>query len=720
MAEATPRKPMRARTPTVLQMEATECGAASLAMVLAHHGRWVPLDELRQACGVSRDGSNASNILKAARGFGMIAKGFKKEPGKLLDVPVPSIIHWNFSHYMVFEGIVGNRAYLNDPSHGPRVVGLDELDECFTGVVLGFTPTEAFTKGGSPPDAWSQLKTVLGHSRDGLILAAGFSMLLILPGLIVPGLARQFVDQVLVRRLDDWVIPLCVGMALAALFSTLVTALQQSVLLRLETKLGVVLSTRFLGRLLALPMGFFTQRSTGDLAGRFAATDRVAQLLSGELATNAFNMLAVLFYVAAMAVYDWVLAVVGLAMIAANLAAVHLVKERRRELNRKLVNDQGKLLGATTSAIVSIESLKVSGTEDAAFAVWSGHQAQALSSEQALVGWNTTLTVAPTLLSALTVVAIVGVGGMRVMDGILSVGGLVAVQSLMTSLTTPVAQLVALAGRMQTVIGDLERLADVLDRPRPASPPEDSEGGGERLEGAIELRNVTFGYNPCAAPLIEGFDLTLKPGMRVALVGGSGSGKSTLGRLICGLYKPWSGEILIDGRRVEDIPPDVFARSVAYVDQDIFLFEGSVRDNLTLWDPTIPDSAITDALRDAEILADVAMRAGHVDSHVIEGGGNFSGGQRQRLEIARALVGSPSILVLDEATAALDPVTEKRIDEHVRRRGQTCIVIAHRLSTIRDCDEIIVLKHGRVVERGSHDALMAQGGAYAYLIGAEA
>ena len=521
MAEAAPPTPKprrkRARTPTVLQMEATECGAASLAMVLAHHGRWVPLDELRQICGVSRDGSNAS------------------------------IIHWNFNHYMVFEGIVGDRVYLNDPSHGPRVVSLDELDECFTGVVLGFTPTESFAKGGKPPDAWRQLMTVLGHSRDGLILAAGFSMLLILPGLIVPGLAKQFVDQVLVRQLEDWVMPLCIGLVLAGLFSTLVTWLQQAVLLRLETKLGVVLSIRFLSRLLSLPIGFFTQRSTGELAGRFTAADRVAQLLSGELATNAFNLLAVVFFVLAMAVYDWVLAAVGLIMIAANLTAVHLVKGRRHEVNRKLLNDQGKLLGATTNAIISIESLKVSGNEDAAFSAWSGHQAQALSSEQSLVGWNSALNVGPALLASLTTVAIIGVGGMRVMDGMLSVGGLVAVQSLMASLTNPVAQLVALAGRMQTVIGDLERLADVLDRPHAGPAAADAAGIGDcigdRLEGMIELRNVTFGYNPCGAPLIEGFDLRLKPGMRVALVGGSGSGKSTLGRLICGLYQPWSGEI---------------------------------------------------------------------------------------------------------------------------------------------------------------------------------
>lgn len=712
-------KAARVKTPTVLQMDALECGAACLAMILGHYGRWVPLEDLRIACGVTRDGSKASNVLKVARTFAMAAKGFKKEPETLMDLPVPSIIHWNFNHYVVFEGIAKGRAHINDPAHGPVSVSLEELSQCFTGVVLALTPTEAFEKGGEPPSGLRQLWTYLAHSHRALAQIAGFSLLLVIPGIVIPGLQKLFVDQVLVQRFETWLAPLCLGLAISATVQALLTAFQQRQLTRLEAKLSVSLSARYLSRLLAMPQNFFNQRQKGELANRAAAADRIADLLSGALATNMFNLAAVVLYALAMMAYDPILAAIAVVLSGGNVAALRLAQRRRTDLQRSLTGDMGRLAGATVSTITTIETLKVSGGEDQAFGVWSGHQAQALATQQRLGLIEGLLSGAPALLSALSAAAILGVGGWRVIDGYLTVGALVALQALMGSLTAPVAGLVALAGRLQTARGDLERLADVLGNTDQAQPSATTAGSDQiptRLQGQVDLVDISFGYNPCDPPLIEGFSLSLPPGARVALVGASGSGKSTIGRMVCGLQLPRSGQVLLDGLPIAHIPPHLFAGSVAYVDQEVFLFEGSARDNLTLWDPSIAETALTQALKDAEIHAELAQRPGQYDTKVAEGGANFSGGQRQRLEIARALVAEPSVLVLDEATAALDPVTEKRIDDNIRRRGCTCLIIAHRLSTIRDCDEIIVLERGRVVERGSHDHLLAADGAYAELI----
>lgn len=706
----------RVRTPTVLQMDALECGAACLGMVLGYYGLWVPLEELRLACGVSRDGSKASNVLKVARSHGLAAKGFKKEPEALMGLPVPSIIHWNFNHYVVFEGISQGRAYINDPAHGPLSVPVEELSQSFTGVVLAFTPTDGFRPAGSPPSGLRQLGEYLRHSRHALALIGGFSLLLVVPGVVIPGLEKLFVDQVLVQQFETWLTPLCLGLVICAVVQAGLTAFQQRQLARLEAKLSVSLSARYLSRLLSRSQNYFNQRHKGELANRAAAADRIAELLSGHLATNIFNAAAVVFYALAMLSYDPVLAAIALLLASGNVVVLRLVTRRRTDLHRSLAGDMGRLAGATVSTIATIETLKVSGGEDQAFGVWSGHQAQALTTQRKLGLIDGLLTGAPALLSALSAAAILGVGGWRVIDGYLTVGSLVALQALMTSITAPVAGLVGLGSRLQTAKGDLERLADVLNQSIEETNTPLTAGLSAKLEGYVDLVDVSFGYNPCDTPLIENFSLSLRPGTRVALVGASGSGKSTIGRMVCGLQKPRSGQVLLDGHPLEAIPAQVFAGSVAYVDQDVFLFEGTARENLTLWDPTIPETALTQALKDAEIHAEVASRPGQYDTLIAEGGVNFSGGQRQRLEIARALVSEPSILVLDEATAALDPVTEKRIDDNIRRRGCTCLIIAHRLSTIRDCDEIIVLERGMVIERGSHEQLMATEGVYAELI----
>jgi NHLM bacteriocin system ABC transporter peptidase/ATP-binding protein len=718
-------RPKPVRSPTVLQMEAVECGAAALGIVLAHYGRWVPLEELRIACGVSRDGSKASNMVKAARQYGLEAKGFKREPQSLRSVKPPMILHWNFNHFVVLDGFLGKgRARLNDPAGGPREITEEELDQAFTGVVLTFQPGPEFDRRGEPPRLIPALRRRLAGSRAALAFVLLAGLALVIPGMVVPVFSKVFVDSVLLENRRDWLPPLLIAMTLAALLTGALTWLQQSYLLRLETRMAVGGSSRFLWHVLRLPMEFFTQRFAGDISSRVAINDRVAQLLSRDLATNALGALMIVFFAAILFRYDAVLTLVGIAVVSLNVAALRFVSRKRVDGNRRLVQDQGKLMGTAIGGLQTIETLKATGGESDLFTRWAGYQAKVVNGRQDLERYTQILDAVPPLLSTVNTALILGIGGLRVINGDLSLGGLVAFQLLMASFIAPVNRLVSLGGRLQMVEGDMNRLDDVLRYridPSVGSGPGDApdERAPVKLTGRLELRDVSFGYSRLDPPLIENFNLTLEPGSRVALVGGSGSGKSTLSRLVTGLYQPWSGEILFDGRPRSELPPGVLTNSLASVDQNVFLFEGTVRENLTLWDSTIPLPEVVAAAKDACIHEDVAARPGGYESPVDEGGANWSGGQRQRLEIARALVGRPTLLVLDEATSALDPTTEQKIDEALRRRGCTCLIVAHRLSTIRDADEIIVLERGKVVQRGTHDELKGVEGPYARLISAE-
>jgi NHLM bacteriocin system ABC transporter peptidase/ATP-binding protein len=710
------------QTPTVLQMEAVECGAAALGIVLAYYEKYIPLEELRIQCGVTRDGSKASNVLKAARQYGLEAKGFKKEIYEVWDLELPAIVFWNFNHFLVLEGFSGNTIYLNDPAGGPRRVRFEEFDQSFTGVILTFKPTADFVKSGQRSNLLKSLIPRLKGSQRPLFFVILVSLFLLIPGFVFPAFLRLFIDNVLIKGESAWAAGLLVGLVLLVILNAALTGLQQTALARLQTKLSLTTSSQFFWHVLRLPVEFFTQRYGGEIGTRIEINDRVAQLLSGELATNLLNALLIIFYVVIMLQYDVILTIIGVAIALLNLVALRFIYRARADANQKLLADRGSTVGVALSGITAIETLKSAGNESDFFSRWAGFQAKSSNSEQQLAFLSQMLSAVPPLLTSLNTTTILILGGLRVMDGIISIGTLVAFQSLMTSFLAPVNEMVNLGGRLQEAEGDMKRLDDVLHYAadprvdRPVTPPRPLPS---KLSGHIEIRNLTFGYNRLDPPLVDNFSLTLLPSQRVALVGGSGSGKSTVAKLVSGVYESWSGEILFDGLPRDQIPRRVLSNSLAVVDQDIFMLEGSIRQNITMWDPTISEADVLRATKDACIHDDIASKPGGYDHIVQEGGRNFSGGQRQRLEIVRALVNNPTMVILDEATSALDPIVEKQIMDNVRQRGCTCLIVAHRLSTIRDCDQIIVLERGKVVQHGTHDELKNVRGAYANLINAE-
>ena len=709
-----------ARVPVILQMEALECGAASLAMIMAYYDKWIPLEQVRYDCGVSRDGSNARNIMLTGRNYGMEVKGFRCEPDVLkTQGTFPCIIHWNFNHFVVLDGFKGNYALLNDPARGRVKVTMEEFDNSFTGVCLMFAPGENFVPGGKRKSVLSFVRKRLKGTRAAIIFTVLMTFIAYAFGLIDPGVKRFFMDRLLTGENRELLMPFLTIVAGLGILQIIVAWIQGIYNLKLNGKMAAVGNATYMWKVLKLPIVFFSQRMSGDIQGRQGSNAGIAETLVNTLAPLALSVVMMVFNLVIMVRYSLLLTLVGVLSLMMNLAVTMIIANKRMEIMRLTLRDGGKLMATTVAGINQIETLKASGAENGFFQKWSGYQASVNAQQIRVNKMEQYLGSIPNLVSTLADSAIIVLGVWLAMQGNFTLGMITAFQLYLSNFMSPAEELIAAGSSIQEMRAEMERIEDVMDYPddvRFAPEPENSEEAYAKLKGHVELKNVTFGYSRLSPPLIEDFSMELKPGGSVALVGMSGSGKSTLSKLISGLYAPWSGEILFDGRPLNTIPQSVFTGSVAVVDQDIVLFEDTIANNIRMWDQSIKDFEVILAARDAQLHDDIMERDGGYNAVLSENGRDLSGGQRQRMEIARVLAQDPSIIIMDEATSALDAKTEYDLVRAVRERGITSIVIAHRLSTIRDCDEIIVLDHGKVVERGTHEELYKEGGYYTEMI----
>lgn len=708
------------KVPVVMQMEALECGAASLTMILAYYGKWIPLEQVRADCGVSRDGSNAKNVLKAARSYGLTAKGYRYETEDLKkNGTFPCIIHWNFNHFVVLDGFKGNKAYLNDPAKGSYSVPMETFDKSFTGICLMFEPSESFEPGGKPKSVVSFAKKRLKGASAAIAFVILTTVITSLIGIINPAFSRIFLDRLLTGENPEWFMPFIFAFAGMGAVQLIVEWIQTVYSLKINGKMSVVGSTEYMWKVLRMPMEFFSQRMAGDIQQRQSMNASVARSLVQTFAPLALNTIMMFFYLIVMIRYSLTLTLVGLASIVINIAVSRIISKKRINITRVQMRDSGKLAGATVAGIEMIETIKASGAENGFFEKWAGYQASVNTQQVRFERLNQYLGMIPAFVSSLANTAVLILGVYSTINGEFTVGMIMAFQGFLGSFTAPAQTLISAGQTLQEMRTQMERVEDVMEYPTDVNYDNEAVSEDEeydKLSGNVELKNVTFGYSRLAEPLIKDFNLTLKTGSRVALVGTSGCGKSTLSKLISGLYKPWSGEILFDGKPIENIDRSVFTGSLAVVDQDIILFEDTIANNIKMWDNSIEDFEMIMAARDAQLHEDIMRRDGGYNYRITEGGKDFSGGQRQRMEIARVLAQDPTIIILDEATSALDAKTEYEVVKSIKDRGITCIVVAHRLSTIRDCDEIIVLNNGVVVERGTHEELYAKNGFYTSLV----
>jgi NHLM bacteriocin system ABC transporter peptidase/ATP-binding protein len=705
-----------------MQMENLECGAACLAMILAYHGKWVPLEQVRGDCGVSRDGSNAKNILRAARAYGMNAAGYRFEVEQIRHAEFPVIIHWNFNHFVVLNGFKRNRAVLNDPARGTVEVSMAEFDKSFTGVTLAFSKTEQFEPGGKPKSMLGFAKTRLKGSLVPFLFVILTGILSAAAGVITPVFSRIFMDRILTGQNPGWLYPFIIAMAGMLAFAMIVAVINTLYMLKIRGKLAIVANTSFFWHVIRLPVEFFSQRMAGDIAARQSSNEGIAETLITQLAPVLLNTAMLVFYLAVMIKYSLLLTLIGLAAALSNMWVARIISQKRVNITRGQMRDSGKLSAATMSGIQMIETIKASGAENGFFARWAGFQASVNSLSVKSAKLNQYLGAVPGALQQIANIAVLILGVMLIMNGQFTAGMLLSFQSFMSSFLQPAGSLIGVGQSVQEMRSSMERVEDVMSyKPDVEYQPQarDDECEYSKLTGAFTLKDVTFGYSRLSEPLIENFNLSIEPGQRVAFVGPSGCGKSTLSKLISGLYKPWSGEIAFDGQEQSSLCREVFTGSVAVVDQDIILFEDTISNNIKMWDQSIEDFEMILAARDAQLHTEIMQREGGYNAMVLEGGKNFSGGQRQRIEIARVLAQDPRIIILDEATSALDAKTEYEVISAIKDRGITCIIVAHRLSTIRDCDEIIVLDKGKVVERGKHEELYHAGGLYTRLVATE-
>ena len=723
MAENKVKQPVKkgaAKVPVIMQMEALECGAACLAMILAFYQKWIPLEQVRLDCGVSRDGSNMKNIYLAAQHYGLKAEGYRTEPEGLRDgSSYPCILHWNFNHFVILNGFKGNKPVINDPARGTVQVSMEELDQAFTGLVLTFAPGEGFTPSGKRKSTLAFARKRLKGAAPAVMFIVMTTVISYLFGIINPVLTRIFYDHLLTGMAPSWLYPFLAAMTALAVFQVIVEWAQTIYSLKINGKMAIEGNAMYMWKVLRLPMEFFSQRLAGDILQRQGTNASIAGTLVETVAPLALNTGMMVFYLVIMLRYSVVMTLVGITSLMLNLFVARYLSARRVNLTRVQMRDAGKLASTTMAGISMTETIKASGAEAGFFRKWSGYQASVNTQQVKYTVLNARFGLIPQFISKASNYIVLLLGVRLAMDDHFSLGMIAIFQGLLSAFMGPAMTLVGAGQIIQEMRTEMERVEDVMQYPDDPAihNGEDSKVTDyAKLKGEVELSHVTFGYSRLGNPTISDFSMHLKPGSRVAIIGESGCGKSTVSKLITGLYQPWEGEILFDGKPASEIPRSVFTGSVAMVDQEIVLFEDTIANNIRMWDESIEDFEVILAARDAQIHDDILKRPGGYQGRLIENGRDLSGGQRQRLEIARVLAQDPSIIILDEATSALDAKTEHDLVKAVKARGISCIVVAHRLSTIRDCDEIIVLDKGRIAERGTHEELYKKGGIYTELV----
>lgn len=706
------------KTPTIYQMEATECGAASLSMVFAYFGKFMPLEQMRIETGVSRDGCNAGNIMRAAKKYGFECHGYRKEPDKLRELECPCIIHWNFNHFVVFEGFKGKYAYINDPAMGRRRLTAEELDDSFTGIVLTFKPSEGFTKEKKKNTLFSFVRSRIAGQYGVLFKLLAIGLLLVFPGLIFPVLSQVFMDDVLMGGNTSWFFKLILFMFATVALQGILMIYRSKVLAKLQKKMVLISARDFLSNMFRLPISFFDQRYVGDLSNRVSNNANVSDFLAGELAETTLNLFVVVFYLILLILYSPILTAVAVSSVVINLIIAKITSGMLSNVSVKLQQDSGKLAGAVCAGLSITSTLKASGAETEYVSRILGYHAKSICLEQQMSRLQQIINAIPDALKMLADVLILLIGGSLVIDGKMTIGMLVAFTTLFGSFSEPIDKLVGFVKSIQTTKADINRVEDILnytvdEKFTSDTPKRDLH---TKLEGSVELRDISFGYSRLKPPIVSDFSFKISCGSSIAFIGSSGCGKSTVSKIVSGLYAPWEGALFFDGILASEIPNEVLNASISTVSQNITLFSGTIRDNLTMWNSKISEADMIAAAKDACIHDIISSKPGAYDFHLTEGASNLSGGQRQRLEIARALATNPTVLIMDEATSALDPVVEKQIMDNIKRRGCTCVIVAHRLSAIRDCDQIIVMSGGKIVQRGTHSELAKVEGHYQQFI----
>ncbi len=703
-------------------MEVTECGAVCLSIILSYYKKYIPIEELRIACNINRDGSNAQNISIAAESYGLECEGYSLDTHELNEVSLPAIIHWNLEHFVVLEGFGKDCIYINDPATGPRSLSIEEFDRSFTGITLCFEKSPSFTPSGTPPNITLPILERIKLIKSSLIFASITSLCLILPGLALPAVSQVFVDQIIINKNFGWSLGIFLSLLLIFSIEWILCWLERFVLFRSYIKMSIVSSCKTLWHLLRLPFSFYTQRLPGEIAYRIGANDTISGVISMELIPIGISAFLIVFYAFAMLYYDVIIALIAFMTIGLNFLLLRSVYRSKNDAYARFQADSGKSTSYSLGILENIENIKEMGMEYKCFPNWAGYYTKKLNSTLSIGKKDAILGTLPVVFEVLAILAVLGVGGWRVINGSITIGMLIALQILMRNLLRPLMNFVHLSSNIQFIKVDLGRIFDILKYnidPQFSKEVIRDELTEKKLEGYLEFDNVSFSYGSATEDVLKNIHLEVSPGKSVALVGKTGSGKSTIAKLISGLYSPREGVVLFDHKPFEKIPNLTLRSSLSVVEQKPFLFQGTVKENLTFLDNTIPQKDIIQAAKDACIHELIIGRKEGYESQIEQDGANLSGGERQCFEIARALVKNPNFIVLDEATSSLDSSNEYEIIKNIRRRGVALIMIAHRLSTIKACDEIIVLDKGEIIAKGTHDELIQSCDLYLNMIRAE-